>query len=60
MCLPKLKKFTKRRDIILIATLRLLIHEKNNKRNTNLIDICKSDKDFVLIYINFMFDFLIR
>ena len=28
------------------------------KRNTYLINICKSDTDFVLIYISFKFDFL--
>ena len=29
------------------------------KRNAYLINVCKSDKDFALIYINFEFDFVL-
>ena len=43
--------------------LSILVKLINNsrgkyKRNTYLINICKSDTDFVLIYISFKFDFL--
>ena len=45
------------------ATVYILVKLINNsrgkyKRNTYLINICKSDTDFVLIYISFKFDFL--
>ena len=43
-----------------ISNLVKLINNSRGKykRNTYLINICKSDTDFVLIYISFKFDFL--
>ena len=48
---------------LLMNFLRSIVKLINNsrgkyKRNTYLINICKSDTDFVLIYISFKFDFL--
>ena len=43
-----------------VNTIVKLINNSRGKykRNTYLINICKSDTDFVLIYISFKFDFL--
>ena len=42
-----------------IKSLIILMKTQHN-RNTYLINICKSDKDFALIYINIEFGFLTK